>query len=95
MRIDEADGAGQIFTAALCAWAVDQGKRMIAMLGKRERMRQAVLHGAHISKAASGAAKGKRRALSAWKIKQPGILLVRIRRLLLFGIVIEEHWLPG
>ena len=50
MGKDEADGSCQILAGGLCAGAVNESEGVVALLGKLQRMREAVLHGAHIGK---------------------------------------------
>ena len=88
---DEADGSCQILTGSLCAGAINESEGVVALLGKLQRMREAVLHGPHIGKGTACIADGELLAGDSLEEKQSRILLGRFSRLFLVGVdVIED-----
>ena len=88
---DEADGSCQVLAGGLCAGVVNESEGVVALLGKLQRMREAVLHGAHIGKSTACIADGELLAGDSLEEKQSGIFFGRVSRLFLVGVdVIED-----
>ena len=86
---DKADGARQIL-ARRCAGAIDQRKGVVALLGKLQRVREAVLHRAHIGKAAARVAHGEPRARRTLEEEQARIPLGGVGGFFFLGIDIVK-----
>ena len=88
---DEADGSCQVLAGGLCAGAINESEGVVALLGKLQRMREAVLHGAHIGKRSACVADSEFLAGRSLEEEQTRILLGRVSRLFLVGVdVIED-----
>ena len=88
---DEADGSCQVLADGLCAGAINESEGVVALLGKLQRMREAVLHGAHIGKGTACIADGELLAGDSLEEKQSCIFFGRVSRLFLVGVdVIED-----
>ena len=88
---DEADGSCQILAGGLCAGAINESEGVVALLGKLQRMREAVLHGPHIGKGTACIADSEFLAGDSLEEKQSCIFFGRVSRLFLVGVnVIED-----
>ncbi len=80
MGKDEADGSCQILAGGLCAGAVNESEGVVALLGKLQRMREAVVHRAYIGESAARIAYGNRSPPALRGKRTAGILFIRISR---------------
>ena len=88
---DEADGSCQVLAGGLCAGAINESEGVVALFGKLQRMREAVLHGPHIGKGTACIADGELLAGDSLEEKQSCIFFGRVSRLFLVGVdVIED-----
>ena len=83
----------RVLTGGLSTGAIDQRESVIAHLTELQGVGKAVVHGAHIGKAASRIADGRLCPRITSEEEQAGVLFVRIGRLLRIGIdVIEDRF---